>query len=477
MSLFWEHFSKTASDRPNAPAVIGSRLSSVSFSQLTGSISDLQTAFFRLGICSESRCIVCLLNSVEFIEAVLALNAIGALVVLADSKMSGTELSALQDEFGCRYILSNRSFDGDVELTPGLRVSVKDSCPSSTSVSSDAAVIKLTSGSSGRPRGIATTEENLLADARNVAATMGIVPDDINLAAISMSHSYGFSNLFMQLITQGTAVVIPGSPFPRILAKTVAEGNVTICPLVPSHYEAFLKTPEIYQQFQEVRTFISAGGPLRSSTICRFHDATGKTIHSFYGASECGGIAYDRTNSINDVEGYVGTPLEGVSLDLVQAEDYGREVWVQSEAVAEGYVEANRTDRNEDRFVEKSFRTGDIAEPVGEGLKIVGRIQSLINVAGKKFRAEEVESVVRAVPGVKSVVILPIPDTVAGQIVGAFVELAGKEMTKTERRILEKCRTELSPHKVPRIIRCFEEFPLNERGKVDRQALLTLTTV
>ena len=78
-----------------------------------------------------------------------------------------------------------------------------------------ARLIKLTSGSTGMPKGIVATEANLIADCMNICATMDIRPDDINLGAIPMSHSYGFSNLVTPLLVQGTAVVISNDYLPQ----------------------------------------------------------------------------------------------------------------------------------------------------------------------------------------------------------------------------------------------------------------------
>jgi long-subunit acyl-CoA synthetase (AMP-forming) len=68
----------------------------------------------------------------------------------------------------------------------------------------------LTSGSSGRPKGIVTSEANLIADCTNICMSMGIRTDDLNLGAIPFSHSYGFSNLVMPLLLQGTPIVVSG---------------------------------------------------------------------------------------------------------------------------------------------------------------------------------------------------------------------------------------------------------------------------
>src|SRR5262249_41119648 len=104
----------------------------------------------------------------------------------------------------------------------------------------EARLIKLTSGSTGAPKGIVATEANLLADCLNICATMDVRPSDVNLGAIPMSHSYGFSNLLTPLLTQGTVVVISNDYLPQSIVDFCNRYQVTVVPLVPMVYEHLL---------------------------------------------------------------------------------------------------------------------------------------------------------------------------------------------------------------------------------------------
>src|SRR6185295_6020735 len=92
----------------------------------------------------------------------------------------------------------------------------------------NARLIKLTSGSTGMPKGIVASEANLLADGANICATMDIRPDDVNLGAIPMSHSYGFSNLVTPLLMQGTAVVISNDYLPQSIVDLCNRHHCTV---------------------------------------------------------------------------------------------------------------------------------------------------------------------------------------------------------------------------------------------------------
>src|SRR5208283_3461404 len=82
----------------------------------------------------------------------------------------------------------------------------------------DECLVKLTSGSSGRPRGLAATHAQMEADGRQICRSMGIGPRDANLAAIPLGYSYGLGNLVMPLLLQGTRIVCSSSPLPHAIA-------------------------------------------------------------------------------------------------------------------------------------------------------------------------------------------------------------------------------------------------------------------
>src|SRR4030095_12240361 len=101
----------------------------------------------------------------------------------------------------------------------------------------DARLIKLTSGSTGVPKGVVTSEANLLADCESICTTMGIAPNDLNLGAIPFSHSYGFSNLVTPLLVQGTPIVVSNDYLPQSLVDLANRYRCTVAPLIPMVFE------------------------------------------------------------------------------------------------------------------------------------------------------------------------------------------------------------------------------------------------
>ncbi len=373
-------------------------------------------------------------NSVEFVATFLAALKMRLVVIPIDRDAPATEVAAIREHFGA------------------------GTC--ANALPRDARVIKLTSGSTGRPKGIVTTEANLIADCRNICASMAITPEDLNLGAIPFSHSYGFSNLVMPLLVQGTPIVATNDYLPQALLDLANRHRCTVAPLIPMVFAHLASTA--HEDFDTVRTFISAGAPLPATTSRQFRERFGIEIHSFYGCSECGGITYDRRGGAVE-RGTVGAPLDGVTLTT----DAGR-LSVSSESVAAGYLHDATTFQAIERA---TFITDDLVELTGGELTLTGRASDMINTAGKKVNPREVEAVILEIEGVREAKVYGEPAGARGEVVAAAV-VATPDVTREQVR--EFCRARLSLHKVPRIVKMLDAMPVDERGKIRRAALAAL---
>src|SRR5438045_3161121 len=177
------------------------------------------------------------------------------------------------------------------------------------------ALLKLTSGTTAAPRAIRFRSEQLLADCDQICATMGIEDGDLNFGAIPISHSYGFSNLLTPLIARAVPLVLSRDRTPRAVLADLARTGATVFPGTPVFYQAFCDMGDV-PPLPKVRLCISAGAPLSIRVAKSFFEKFRQPIHSFYGASECGGICYDRCGTkFEDV--IVGQPIQGVDVELI----------------------------------------------------------------------------------------------------------------------------------------------------------------
>jgi long-chain acyl-CoA synthetase len=302
---------------------------------------------------------------------------------------------------------------------------------------------------------------------------MGLRADDRLLAAIPLSHSYGLSSLLLPALLRGTPLVLPeeNSLLAPFAAAEIA--GATVFPTVPAYIEALLRLSQPPAWPPSLRLVVAAGAPLKPETARRFRATFGLPVHVFYGASECGGICYDREGGAGE-RGTVGTPVEGVEITLAACDGEtgtageGGRVTVRSPAVARGYVPSPDPRLADGRFVASDFATWTAGE-----LVLAGRLDDLINVKGKKVDPREVESVLAALPGVDEVAVvgLPVPER-GGELVRAVIACRPGELSLEQ--VARWCRGHLAAHKVPRSVILVPVMPRTPRGKIDRPALLAL---
>jgi long-chain acyl-CoA synthetase len=323
-------------------------------------------------------------------------------------------------------------------------------------------LFKLTSGTTAGPRIIRFRSEQLLADCDQICETMGIEDVDVNFGAIPISHSYGFSNLLTPLIARGVPLVLSHDRTPRALLVDITRTKATVFPGTPAFYQALAEIDDAPVLFP-LRLCVSAGAPLPVSVARKFRQKFGLSIHSFYGASECGGICYDRDAS-NEIDGFVGQPMKHVDLAMIDRDAQVSQIRVRSAAVGDGYF----PEENREKLGNGVFVPDDLLTKTADGFRIVGRVSDVINVAGKKVHPAEVEAQLRHFAGVREAVAFGRESTLRNEEVAACVVTHGDV---TESALLEFCREHLSPWQVPRRIFILEELPVNERGKISRREL------
>jgi acyl-coenzyme A synthetase/AMP-(fatty) acid ligase len=351
------------------------------------------------------------------------------------------------------------------------------------------AIVRLTSGTTGSPRGVALGAAELVADARDIGDTMGIATDDAMVAAIPLGHAYGFVHIVMSMVTRGTRPILAERPLPALLLEALAGRGPIVLPATPYLCEMLLAAAG-RRRLPGLRLCLSAGSPLPERLSRAFRERHGIPVRTFYGASECGGIAYDRSPSGIVPDGCVGTPLDGVSIAIrpedgmegagADPESPAGRIVVTSRAVARGYVpEEPAGDITPGRTVAADrdaapgrFVTGDLGRIDAAGqIHLLGRADRMINVDGRKVNPAEIEAVLAGIEGVREAAVVGVPDRHRGQAIAACV--AGRRGLRPE-TILAACRERLAGHKIPRALEIVDALPKNARGKTDRRALVSL---
>lgn len=275
--------------------------------------------------------------------------------------------------------------------------------------------LKLTPGISGKPRAVFFTAEQIAADADRIAAAMELRHGIPNLAATSVTHSYGFSSIILPLLLHGVPVHAVDVPFPRVVADAFAAHNGMVVPAVPSMWRAWHRSGIL--DGAKIAMAVSAGAPLSLELETAVHEGCGLKLHNFYGASECGGISFDHSKTPRTSPTDLGTPLDGVSVSVHES---GRFL-VASSSVAIGY----EATREGELLGEGCFLTQDFGRIEEERLLLESSGAESINVAGRKIGPAKVEAALAATGLVAKARVFGVPshDPERVEEITAMVEL------------------------------------------------------
>lgn len=313
--------------------------------------------------------------------------------------------------------------------------------------------LKLTSGTTESARLVAFTAEQLAADASQIVAAMGLRPDWPNLGVISLAHSYGFSNLVLPLLLHGVPLILAPVPLPEMVRRAAAQEKAITLAAVPALWRAWHEAGGIPAP---VRVAISAGAPLPLSLEQSIFTASGIKIHNFYGASECGGIAYDASSEPRTDAFFAGAPLPGVCLS--SAEDGCLRIC--SPAVGQTYWPEESP-----KLRSGQFESSDLAELKNGLVFLRGRAGDQINVAGRKVSPETIERALLLNPLVRDCLVFGVAcnDSARTETIVALVASSAPE-NELKQFLLQT----LPSWQVPRRWRFVEALPVSPRGKISR---------
>ena len=348
------------------------------------------------------------------------------------------------------------------------------------------AFVLYTSGTTGLPKGALITFDNIAAGIDALAKTWQWTAEDTVVHALPLIHVHGLVLGLLGSLRVGGALHYVPQFSPRALAEAMADGRhrQTLLFAVPTMIRRLAEEAErdetVREALRRPRLLISgsAGLPLREHA--RIQALTGRGVHERYGLTEtlinCGVPASEPPHP-----GYVGPPLPGVELKLVNDaretldvfdDETMGEIAVRSAMVFGGYLnqpEATAAVLDEQGW----FFTGDLATRNAEGsIRIVGRRSTdLIKTGGYRVGAGEVEACLLEHPDVREAAVVGVPDPDLGQRIAAFVVPVELDAPPEPELLKQFVATQLSPHKRPREIHLCEDLPRNAMGKVQKKKL------
>jgi malonyl-CoA/methylmalonyl-CoA synthetase len=395
---------------------------------------------------AEPSIVICTSDALTTIESVLPASGVIAVLTL-DADGGGTLMQQAKDA----------STEADVAQCAG----------------ADMAALLYSSGTTGQPKGIMLSHDNLRKNAETLVEAWGFSASDRLLHMLPIYHVHG---LFVGLgcVLMSGASMVWHSRFTDKSA-IAALPDCTVMMGVPTYYTRLLANPEFGSECcSNMRLFVSGSAPLLSETFVEFGSRTGHIILERYGMTETG---MNTSNPLNGERraGTVGPPLTGVAVRVVDAsgEDLADgetgNLQVKGPNVFPGYwhmPEKNAEDFTSDGF----FNTGDKATIDADGyVSIVGRAKDMIISGGLNVYPKEIELVIDDIAGINESAVIGVPDADFGEAVVAVIIGNGDAPTADE--VIAHCKTLLANFKVPKRVEVIDSLPRNAMGKVQKNLL------
>ncbi|WP_158891513.1 type I polyketide synthase [Amycolatopsis anabasis] len=475
----------------------------VTYAELERRTARLAGHLADAGVPRGARVLIWLNNSVEVVEGYLTAVRAATVGVPVHPRTSDRELEHILQDSGARVVITDDAHLAQLRGVAGERADLTVVVAGATGPGSDAlsfetlattdpeapprddlpldeaAWMLYTSGTTGHPKGVLSTQENCLwSVAACYAPLLGLSPADHLLWPLPMSHSLAHILCLHGVVAVGATARIADGFAGDDVVRVLHEERFTFLVGVPTMYHDLLKQARTEGLDADGLRVCMVTGAVTSATLSEsFENTFGVRLVDSYGSTEtCGAITMSRPTGAL-VPGSCGLPVPGLKVRVVRPDtgedaepgDEG-EVWVRGPNVMLGYH--NQPEATASALRDGWYRTGDLARRDGLGyLTITGRIKELIIRGGENIHPAEVEDVVRAVPGVADVAVAGKPDEALGEVPVAYVvpEIAG---VVDAERIVAVCRERLSYFKVPAEVHEVEAIPRTASGKVARRKLL-----
>ncbi|CAH1116629.1 unnamed protein product [Phaedon cochleariae] len=382
------------------------------------------------------------------------------------------------------------------------------------------ALILYTSGTTGNPKGVVLSHKNLQCQITTLVDAWKWTQNDVILHTLPLHHVHGIVNALLCPLYVGAKTIMlnkfnANSVWTYLLGINAKpdDRRISVYMAVPTIYSLLIE--EFERVFKDdakmveyikntlknkVRLMVSGSAPLPVPVYERWMEISGHKLLERYGMTESGMVLSNEYNSDRE-PGFVGVPLPGVSVRLVESDeesgelrtilectnnsgslDFAQKVYksenhkgellVKGDGIFKEYF--NRPEATRKEFTSDGwFKTGDLCEYAADKkkFKILGRKSvDIIKSGGYKLSALEIEVQLLAHPDIKECVVVGVDDDKWGQRVVAFVVLRGeKEMALEDLR--SWADEKMPKYWVPSVLRVVESIPKNAMGKVNKKEL------
>jgi len=479
----------------------------ITYAELNRTVNRAAHQLLKMGLQKGDRLAVLLHNNVEFIELYFACAKSGLVFVPLNNLLKARELIQILEYIKPRGLVFAPDFLELVQpILGGLACiqspiclteqkgflsyhAVKDAGsdeePETVLNDEDLVSIFLTSGTTGRPKGVMRTHRHDWINMMSCALEMGVRHDDRALLVFPFYHVTFVDNMRHLLMANATAIRKEGKFDPHDVLGILSREKITMCQLVPTMINAILQVEDLNAyDLSRFRLLIYAASPMPVELLKKAMKRLPCRFMQMYGQTETGPATTALAPEDHLLEGSeaqmarlasAGRAILDYEIRIVDEEgrdvpvDEVGEIAVRSEAMTTGYwdlpEETARTIRN------GWLHTGDFGRMDSEGyVFIVDRKNDMIISGGKNIYPREIEEVIYSHDAVLETAVIGVPDDYWGESVKALVVLkpGGKA---TEEEIIALCKENLASYKKPKSIEFWSQLPKSPTGKVLKRTI------
>jgi long-chain acyl-CoA synthetase len=479
--------SESAERSPDALAVrLGE--AELSYAGLDDRSARLAALLHAKGVEAGDRVGVMLPNVPEFPVAYYGVLRAGAIVVPMNVLLKRREIAFYLEDSGAKLLLAWHGFAAEaeagaadaaaelVEVEPAaLAATLAELEPAPNHAETDGddtAVILYTSGTTGKPKGAELTHANLGRNAEvSSRTTCEISAGDVVLGSLPLFHSFGQTVAMNASLSVGACLTLVPKFDPGEALATIERDRVTHFYGVPTMFGALLHHPE-RERFDAstLRTCITGGASMPVEVLRGFEDAFGAVVLEGYGLSETSPVACSNHPDRERKAGSIGTPIEGVEMQVVDEDDkpvaQGEvgEIVIRGHNIMKGYWQ--RPEATAEAMRGGWFHSGDMARTDEDGyFFIVDRKKDLIIRGGYNVYPREVEEVLYEHPKIREAAVVGVPHDEWGEEIGAAVVLMEDEELSPE-EVSAYVKERIAAYKYPRVVWFLDDLPKGPTGKI-----------
>jgi acyl-CoA synthetase (AMP-forming)/AMP-acid ligase II len=424
-------------------------------------------------------------NSLEWIVAALGAVSAGAALVPLNTRFKGDEAAYILDKSRARFTFVSPPFLGndyasmldprfdrvilDERIWSGADEPPYDASPD------DIADVFFTSGTTGRPKGVMTTQEQTVKVFTTWSDVVGLQHGDRYLVVNPFFHTFGYKAGIIACLLRG-ATIVPQPVFdvPTTL-ELIGQERMTVVPGPPTLYQSILDAPDrASYDLSSLRLAVTGAAVVPVALIERMRaELSFSTVLTAYGLTEATGTVTmcRRDDEAVTIATTSGRAIPETEVRVVDAHNVPvptgepGEVVVRGYNVMRGYFE-DPAATAETIDTDGWLHTGDVGVLDERGnLRITDRIKDMYVVGGFNAYPAEIEQLLTTHPSVAEAAVVGVPDERLGEVGKAFVVArAGRSVDPDE--LVAFARDKLANYKVPRSVEVVDQLPKNASGKV-----------